>query len=139
MKTKILVLTHGDLAQSFVKTVGLITGDINKFIYRNLPEPLDISAYKNDIYSIVKENLANGMGTLLIFDIIGGSPFLISSSLIKDYQDYDVEIISGCNLPMLLELATADEEMTAKQLKELAVFNGIDGIKDLRKIFGETL
>ena len=42
MRCKVLVLTHGNLAEAFVHAVSLIYGEVPQLAFKNMPEQLDI-------------------------------------------------------------------------------------------------
>jgi len=130
MKCKVLVLTHGDLAESFVRTSKLILGEIEEIHYINMPEIFEATHYSAEIMKIVKSNQENGL--LILTDLLGGSPFLQCSQIIRDYFD-SVEIVTGCNLPMLLEVGNSLKEKEIAELKEIAIQAGRKGIVDFKE------
>lgn len=130
MKCKVLVLTHSDLAEAFVKTVQLIMGSVELLTFKNLPASFDIESYKGEIEAILEENKETGI--LVITDLLGGSPFLNCSQVIQKHWG-EMELITGCNLPMLLAVADVIEEKSVAELKEIALEAGQNGIVDLKK------
>lgn len=133
-KYKILVLSHGDLAETMVKTSKLILGEVPEICYINMPEVLDSALYCEKIVSVLK-NSENGE-ILILTDLLGGSPFLYSSQILKDHFE-KVELITGYNLPMLLEVGCFIKEKTIKELKEIAIEAGKNGIIDFKEKFGD--
>lgn len=134
MKCKVLVLTHGSLAQKLVETAQLILGDSTGIDYMNMPEDFDMEKYKNMITEII---LDNQEGILILTDLLGGSPFLIASQIVCKYFDR-VEIVSGCNMNMLLELRSHIENETIVELKKIAMDAGKNGIVDLKERLGNA-
>lgn len=134
MKCKVLILTHGKLAESFLETSKLISGETEGIAFMNMPEVMDVEKYRNDINDIVVENKETGL--LIITDLLGGSPFLISSKIFSENKD-SVELITGCNLCMILEIASHIETSTVKELKEIAINAGKQGIIDLKERIGK--
>ena len=135
MKCKALVLTHGELAGAFVQAGELILGRNDLLQYKNLPVCLDIENYKREIEEILEENRETGV--LVITDLLGGSPFLTCSSLAQKHWE-EMELITGCNLQMLLAVTDAIEEKTVAELKEIAVEAGRNGIVDLKSQMKEV-
>ena len=115
MKCKVLILTHGKLAGSLYDTVKFIYGSTDGLAYLNMPEPFDQSAYGKMIADIVSEN--KEQGTLILCDLFGGSPFLTSARLLKENDDH-MELVTGVNLGMLLELMANIESAGIKELKD---------------------
>ena len=57
-----------------------------------------------------------GAGVLVLTDMFGGTPANISLSILEERH---VEVVTGLNLPMLIKLATLQEE---RSLEDLAAF-----------------
>lgn len=129
MKCKALVLTHSDLAEAFVRAVHLIFGKVDLLQFKNLPDDLDSEKYRKEIMEIIQEN--QDTGVLILTDLLGGSPFLSCSQIMKEYWN-EMEIITGCNLQMLLAIAGDIEEKNIQELKEIALEAGKNGIVDLK-------
>ena len=129
MKCKALVLTHSNLAEAFVRAVHLIFGDVELLQYKNLPDDLDIGKYKAEIVELLKENQETGI--LILTDLLGGSPFLTCTQIMKQHWE-KMELITGCNLQMLLAIAGELEEKSITELKEIALEAGRSGIVDLK-------
>lgn len=56
MRCKVLVLTHGNLAEAFVHAVSLIYGEVPQLAFKNMPEQLDIGQYRKELEACVREN-----------------------------------------------------------------------------------
>ena len=134
MKYKVLILTHGKLAGSLYDTVKFIYGSTDGLAYLNMPEPFDQSTYGKMIADIVSEN--KEQGTLILCDLFGGSPFLTSARLLKENGDH-MELVTGVNLGMLLELMANIESAGIKELKDIALSSGKDGIIDMKERLGK--
>ncbi|MBE6118850.1 MAG: PTS sugar transporter subunit IIA [Erysipelotrichaceae bacterium] len=111
---KILLLSHGNLADQFVKTAQMIVGEANNIKAIGLLTGEDMDAYKNKIKSYLTKD---SIPTLILVDLFGGSPFITASLLYKDLKDsMKIEIVTGLNLGMLLEIMSN----TNKELNVLA-------------------
>jgi PTS system mannose-specific IIA component len=66
-----------------------------------------------------------GKGILILTDMFGGTPSNICLSFLEEWK---IEVITGVNLPMLLKLATSEEE---RDLAELADFIRTYGQKNI--------
>ena len=58
-----------------------------------------------------------GAGVLVLTDMFGGTPSNMSLSFLDEHH---VEIVPGINLPMLIKLATLQDDQDDKPLEELA-------------------
>lgn len=133
MKCKVLVLSHGRLAGSLAETVEFIYGSSDGLKYMNMPDPYDQTEYEDSIRAIIEENKEKGI--LVLCDLFGGSPFLTCTRIIRDYWD-QMELLTGVNLGMLLELMSGIDELDIKELKEKALIAGKEGVVDIKERLG---
>jgi PTS system mannose-specific IIA component len=114
----IVIVTHSDLSTALIKTAEMIVGAQENLVAvcLNASEGLD------DLKDKVKKAIdaTNSKEGVLIFtDMFGGSTSIISSYFISK----TVEVVTGVNLPMLLEAIISRTK--------------IDNVKDLAKIIVE--
>ena len=75
-------------------------------------------------------------GTTFV-DLFGGSPYNAACRIVAETENTDV--ITGVNVPMLLEVLDAREETNkVSELVETAKNSGINGIKIFSEIFTES-
>lgn len=98
----IVVASHGNMARELLATAENIMGPIEKCE--------TVSVYGGDSKKVishkVKEAISkvvDGKGIIVLTDIFGGSATNVSYSFCRQYN---LRIVSGVNLPILLELAT---------------------------------
>jgi len=113
---KYLIATHGSFAKGIKSSLDLIIGSIeNVFL---------IEAYLDGNQSIEDElqNILKTMGTtdeLIIFtDLMGGS---ITNQAVRFALKEHVHVVSGINLPLLIEVLMADPEIPIEQVIEEAI------------------
>jgi len=63
-------------------------------------------------------------------DLFGGSPFNVALYVMKNY---DVKVITGVNMPMLIELLSSLNACDTKELINNIYKVGVDGIKVIEK------
>ena len=131
MLRKIILATHGHFCEAIKESCELIMGK-----QENL-ETLAVVAGmgSDDMYhffsSQIKDSLdKDGELPLIFVDVYGGSPY---NQAIRTLRNYDVSIITGLNLPMLLEVLVMRNELSYKELTQLAEDMGQKGIKILTK------
>ncbi len=115
MAVGVLIVAHYQLGEQFLQSLRLILPDAPAFASISI-EPGDSL---DEIKMKIQEELIScdvGDGVLVLTDMFGGTPSNISLSF---HDPGRIEIVTGLNLPMLIKLATLDEEKT---LEELAVF-----------------
>jgi PTS system N-acetylgalactosamine-specific IIA component len=103
-----LVAGHGDFAAGLVSAVEAITGQ------GNMLEPIQVKGLcSDDIQQLLRERLL-ATGALVIFtDLQAGSCTMAARRLLR--EDADVALVSGTNLPMLLDfvMSKTDDAVAA--------------------------
>lgn len=97
---KIIVFTHGSLADSLVKTSGLILGsqpDIETYCV----EPgCNLEEMRESVGSSIRRSNSSGQVVLVLTDLMYGTPF---NTMIQLEEDCRFTHITGANLPLLIE------------------------------------
>ena len=118
--THIILLTHGEFGKHLINSAELIIGDIPNIHSFSLTQGMSLKELINNLEETVRPIQER---VILLTDLFGGTP---NNAALYMNEKYDVSIISGVNLPVLLELATARNDSN-KKTKELArtVFNNV--------------
>jgi PTS system mannose-specific IIA component len=125
----ILVVAHGDLADSFVKSAQMIVGKQEKVMGIGLFEGESPDTLQDGILQGIKE-LDGGDGVMVFVDIYGGTPSnRVAFSSAK--TDSRIACITGANFPMLVDCLLTRDSLTLEQLKSHCMDTGHSGIKDL--------
>lgn len=130
----LLLLSHSQLSESIYETVKLIMGKPSDAVsYITLPYGQDLQAYQAEIEAHVEKSKDEGI--LILTDLFGGSPFMISVKTFDKYHDtVPIEIITGMNLPMVVELVNAISlGKPLDELKKIALDAGMNGIIDFKE------
>jgi mannose PTS system EIIA component len=102
-----VIVAHGDLPQEMIKTTELIVGGklegVSSVSITGIDQPERIRA---DIEKAIAQ-VETGDGVVVFTDMFGGTPSNIALSFLKDNK---VEVISGVNLPMLVDLIYSRKE-----------------------------
>ncbi|MCD2347094.1 PTS sugar transporter subunit IIA [Clostridium guangxiense] len=128
----IIVGTHGDFSQEILKSAEMIFGkqeNVSAVTFKPGEGPDDLlKKYKREI-----EKLDCKDGILFMVDLFGGSPFNAASRVVTENKNMD--IVTGVNLPMLLEVYGARAFSNVKDLVNIGKKAGNEGIKSLKEIF----
>jgi mannose/fructose/sorbose-specific phosphotransferase system IIA component len=128
---KIIIAAHGSFAKSLVDTAELITGK-QENIYTISNEKSDSLIQLQDKMKTLLGDIINDEGALILTDMIGGSP---SNASCKMFDIFNIEIISGVNLPMLLSAIFASKTIkSVLQLAENVFSESQKSIVNIRKI-----
>ena len=97
----IVLVTHGRLAEELVRTLEHIVGPQEQVATVCIQPDDDMESRRRDILDAI--NKVNGSeGTILLADLFGGTP---SNLAISVMNESGVEVITGVNLPMFIQLA----------------------------------
>ncbi len=121
----LLVITHGDFADGLVDAMQLIIGPQEGIQTLSLKETDAIDLLGERVQTAVQE-LDQGEGVLVLVDLLGASPFNISARL--SMENKNVDVVTGVNLPMLLETAMQRQEMSLREVAAVAKEAGTSGI-----------
>ncbi len=130
----VLVVTHGKLAEGLKDSIELIIGEQKKFEIEGLFHGDDFEELKTRVYDNVL-SLNDSDGVLVLVDLFGASPY---NSVVFNYprfkqENIEVRLITGINLPMLIEALDARnycglDELYAKSLETAKEhIKGFDG------------
>ena len=128
----LIVATHGKMSEETVNLTKMVLGeseqlDFVTFVPGEGPEDL-IEKYNKIISGYDAE------GTLFLVDLFGGSPYNAACRVVAETKNTDV--ITGVNVPMLLEVLDAREEISdVSELVQVAKNSGISGIKIFSEMF----
>jgi PTS system mannose-specific IIA component len=112
----VVVVTHCHLAEELICAAQLVVGEELRQFQGVSVEPKDGSdAIREKILAAIRK-VDGGQGVLILTDMYGGTPSNISLSFLEEKK---IEVITGVNLPMLLKLATYQENLN---LDEWAAF-----------------
>jgi len=115
---KFLIATHGTLAAGIKSSLDIIIGAMEHVFL--------IQAYVDENISVDTEiqEMLKGVGDndeLIVFtDILGGS---ITNQVLQHAQGANVHIISGVNLPLVIEVMLGDTETPVDELIGTAIDN----------------
>ena len=123
MQNSLLVTTHGAFAQALLSTAEMIFGEQKNISSLTLMPGMQIEDFRLKIEDyIVKHENDN---ILILVDLLSGSPF---NSVIPQLQNERIYVVTGVNLPMLLEVGMQKDKIGFEELCSLAKTSGIAGI-----------
>lgn len=129
-----LIVTHGRLGEGLLDAMEMIAGPQEKVNFVSLKEGDSIDELKDKILNAVK-TLDDGNGVLVFVDMFGASPSNAAAYLVNE----NVEVITGVNLPMLLEIASFRESSSLQELAANAMSAGVESVKNLTQLLRATL
>jgi mannose/fructose-specific phosphotransferase system component IIA len=130
---KFLIATHGAFAKGIKSSLDIIIGEMNNVFL--------IQAYLDESKS-VEEELASVLETinetdeLIIFtDLLGGS---VNNIALRNALRENVHIVSGFNLPLLIEVLLGDADSPIIEVIENAISNAKEQMVYVNKLITST-
>jgi mannose/fructose/sorbose-specific phosphotransferase system IIA component len=122
----VILVGHGDYAAGVRQAAEMILGPQPAVATVSLPPNGSTEALADEVAAAI-ERLGGGSGALVLADVFGGSPANAAGRLVL--RDPAVHLVTGLNLPMVLEVLTS-QETSAAALAGVAAGAGRDGVVD---------
>jgi mannose PTS system EIIA component len=132
----VLIISHGPLGQALVDAATMITGHTDDVRAISFQPGQGIEDLDAAVRSALDEVWGTG-GALCLVDLPGGSPARVAASLVPSTPG--LEVISGVNLPMLVEVLLLRDAGSARELAIQAHRLGGEGIVDVGMVLREAL
>lgn len=126
----LIIGTHGMFSEELLKSSEMIFGSQSN-VGTVTFKPGEGTDNLVEKYNNLIDKLDCTNGVLFMVDLFGGSPFNAASMIAL--KNTNMEIITGVNLPMLLEVFGNRETSTLDELVKIAENAGKDSIKKLQK------
>lgn len=126
----IVVTAHGEMADGLIESASMIVGPIKKIRGVALREGESPETMSDEIREAVA-SLDEGEGVLILLDLFGGTPSNVCAALTRELN---IEVISGVNLPMLLEVVLKRESLSLREFRDVAQKAGKKGIVSINEI-----
>jgi PTS system mannose-specific IIA component len=111
----IIVATHGEFGKELVGTLRMILGENEGIQALALHPSESLETFKEKLEVGLKKVDPKNHGALVLVDMVGGTPFNVA---LLTAQTHKLQIVTGVNLPMLIKVATSQDE---KDLEALAL------------------
>jgi Phosphotransferase system, mannose/fructose-specific component IIA len=106
-----IVCTHGKFGEELVRSAEMIAGKMNNVVSLSLNQGIGPEEYRNQLEEVLKG--LDGKTGICIVDLFGGTPFNCAAQL---SQNYDMEILTGLNLAMFLEMHSQASYLSREEL-----------------------
>lgn len=123
-----LLTGHGEFAPGLASSLELVAGKQEAF--KVVPFDVEKAAEYPELLHTEIEQLREQTDAVLVFvDLLGGTPF--NQAMINTQSINDVNVVTGTNLPMLIETLftrNSDASATLDSLTECAIAAGQNGV-----------
>lgn len=121
--TGLVLVTHDGLAGALMRSAEMIVGKIE------CCEQVEVAAEEraDDIMSrvVAAVEKVSADGAIIMTDLFGGTPSNMAMSFLKDGQ---IEVLTGVNLPMMIEFSSKRERLGITELASELSRCGREGI-----------
>jgi mannose PTS system EIIA component len=111
----IILVTHPNLGEEFIRSAELICGKIPNLISVSIDTQKGVETLRKEIAEAIK-SVDAGEGVLILTDMFGGTPSNMSLAFL---QENHVEVLTGLNLPMLIKISNCREGQSLKELAKI--------------------
>lgn len=119
-----VIVSHGQVANELLAAAETVVGDMSHITAVSIGWHDDVEIAKNEIERAIKQ-VSGDAGVLILTDMFGGTPTNIAAMFLKEGE---VEIVTGVNLPMVIKLASMNEEVGLAEAARLVEEQGKQSI-----------
>lgn len=133
MKRAFLVITHGDMGIETVKSMELLMGPQENVTGLGLHPGESVDSLRDQAYDVLAKNEDQYDETVVLVDLLGGSPSNVSLSTLAKYRE--LKIVTGLSLPLLINLLNFSE---SEDDTDKLINDSIDVAKDGMKLIDKN-
>ena len=126
----LVLISHGSLAAGIREAAEMILGEQENLIVLGLYPGDTVDSFSQKLEKAV-DSLGSSENVLVLTDIPSGTPANAANRMVLQKN---MRYLSGCNLPMLLEVLSDRRDETMDELVRLAIECGKDGIVDSKDL-----
>lgn len=101
-----VIVSHGQLGEELINTAEMIVGKIPHITAVSIDVTTDVDSSREQIRRAIS-SVNKGSGVIIFTDMFGGTPSNISLSFLDEAH---VEVITGVNLAMLIQLSMSNKD-----------------------------
>lgn len=125
---EIILVSHGNLATGILDSSKMIYGDLENVSCITLSNDGGMEYFNEELAAFLDE-LEVGTDVLIMADLKSGTPFNVSLvNALERKEKLAIEIVSGLNLPMLIESLAIRDDLSLGELTKRAIEAGKDWI-----------
>jgi len=111
----IQIVTHGKMGEGMIDSVDMVLGNTENVVSNELKRGQDIEEFREEVLKTTNE-IKSDSGILIFVDMFGASPYNTSLINSKDMEPGKYKVISGINLPLLIEAISSRNIMDLEEL-----------------------
>ncbi|MEJ7623039.1 MAG: PTS sugar transporter subunit IIA [Pyrinomonadaceae bacterium] len=119
-----VIISHGQVGKELQVAAEALVGELSFVTAVSIGWHDDVELARGEIERAI-QRVDSGRGVLLLTDMFGGTPTNIAAMFLRVNE---VEVVTGVNLPMVVKLATANEEVSLHDLAKEIESQGKESI-----------
>lgn len=108
MKPKLILMSHGHLAEELHRSAQMIMGEIDGLFTVSMLESDGLDGTRAKFRAVLDQAGGSGVPVIVAADLLSGTPCNVAVQAM--YEHPGLRVITGLNLPMAIEYAAADME-----------------------------
>lgn len=133
----VLIIGHGSFPAGLLDAATMIMGEQEQIKSIGL-QPEQGPDELLESVRFHSERLNSGKGVLILADLFGGSPANTAAYLVADEEtDFDVDVVTGVNLPMLLEALTVRANMDLPAVVDICLDVAAQSARKLSEVLNQ--
>lgn len=131
----VILVSHGPLSKAMLESAEFICGKQDHVKTFGLYLGDSVDTFRDEVYAAIEESLSRG-DLIVLTDIQSGSPFNVTCAAMGSCTFHH---ITGMNLPMVIELLTSRDFMSASELAGILADIGSMSVVDVNKLLDDFL
>lgn len=124
-----LITGHDDFSTGLKTSLEMIAGEQEKLEIVPFKENMSLDNFSDHLKEAVLRLNEDKEGVIIFSDLLGGTPFRVSMLAASEFEN--VEVLTGTNLPMLLEATSLRfSDSNIESLVNNIMQIGVEGIKN---------
>ncbi|WP_183572273.1 PTS sugar transporter subunit IIA [Mucilaginibacter sp. X5P1] len=132
-RRKYLIATHGTFSTGVKSSLNMIIGDTENLYI--IEAYVDDKVNIEDQIKLVLDEISNEDELIIFSDIMGGS---VTNQLLQQVLKSNAHIVSGFNLPLLIEIMLADAETPIAEVIDDAIINAKEQMVYVNKLINSN-
>lgn len=125
----IIITGHGKFASAMKETIEYIFVEQSNLYFIDFDNGMSRQELKNEFERVIKKIDSDEI--IFLTDLLGGTPFLLATSLIKENLNY--RVFSGCNVAMIIATIELSNQKNIEMIEEKILEYAQDGIVVFKK------
>lgn len=130
----VVIATHGEFGTQLISTLKMIMGETEGIASVALAPEDSMEAFQEKLQKALQTVDPKGTGSLILVDMLGGTPFNVSVQMVPTRK---LQVVTGVSLPMLVKVVShrdgVDLENLAREVQKATRESIVTSVDLLKK------